>query len=127
MCQVLVHAPWLALCAADWNALLSRILKKILSALEALVEDWVTPRCDDLDGWLEGVECEFETDLVVALACAAVGDGEAAFLLGYGDLGASDDWAGEGGSEEVDVLVDGIAGDGGEAELLDELLILLLV
>ena len=50
-------------------------------------------------------------------------DGEAAFLLRNGDLGASDDGTGEGGAEKVDVLVDGIAGDGWVAELFDELYI----
>lgn len=59
--------------------------------------------------------------MVVALAGAAVGDGKAAFLLGDGDLGAGDDGAGEGGAKEVDVLVDGVAGDGWVAELFDEL------
>jgi hypothetical protein len=50
-----------------------------------------------------------------------VGDGEARFLLRDGDLSAGDDGAGEGGAEEIDVLVDGVAGDGWVAELFDEL------
>jgi hypothetical protein len=70
---------------------------------------------------LEGVEGELEADLVVAFACAAVGDGEAVLLLCNCYLGAGDDWAGEGGAKEVDVLVDGVAGDGWVAELFDEL------
>jgi len=59
--------------------------------------------------------------LVVAFACAAVRNGEAVLLLRNGDLGTSDDRAGEGGAEEVDVFVDGVAGDRWVAELLDEL------
>jgi hypothetical protein len=41
--------------------------------------------------------------------------------LGDLDLGAGNDRAGEGGTKEVHVLVDGIASNGGEAKLLDEL------
>ena len=37
------------------------------------------------------------------------------------DLGAGNDGAGEGGTEKVHILVDGIASNSGEAELLDEL------
>jgi len=59
--------------------------------------------------------------LVVAFACAAVRNELAAFLLGDCDLGAGDDWAGEGGSKQVDVLVACVRLDSGEAELLHEL------
>ena len=59
--------------------------------------------------------------MVIALARAAMTDGEAALLLRDGDLGAGDDRTSEGGAEEVDVLVDGVAGDCGIAELFDEL------
>lgn len=121
MCQVLIHTPWLALGARDWNALCGGVVKQVLTTLELVVEDWVSPWSDDLDGGLEGVEGEFETDLVVALAGATVRDGKAAFLLGDCNLGTGDDWAGEGGTEKVDVLVDGVAGNGWIAELLDEL------
>ncbi len=38
-------------------------------------------------------------------------------------MGTSNDWSSEGGSEEVDVLVDGIALNGWEAKLLDELIV----
>lgn len=121
VCQVLVHAPWLALCASDGNALLCGVVEQILTTLEALVEDGVTPWSNDLDGGLESVEGEFEADLVVALASAAVGDGEAALLLGDCHLRTSNDGTSERSSEKVDVLVDGIARNGGEAELLDKL------
>lgn len=46
----------------------------------------------------------FEADLVVALA--AVADESTVLFLGDGDLAASYDGTGKGGSEEVDVLVD---------------------
>jgi len=121
MRQVLVHTPGLALRARDWDALLRRIVEQIVAALEAVVEDRVSPGRQDLDGRLQGVEGELEADLVVALARTTMRDREAAFLLRDGDLGAGDDGSGEGGAEEVYVLVDGVAGDGWVAQLLDEL------
>lgn len=92
-----------------------------MTTLEPLVEDWFPPWCKNLDCGLESVECEFETDLIVALASAAVGDSEAAFLLGDGNLGTSDDWTSEGGTEEVNVLVDSVTSNGRVAKLFDEL------
>jgi hypothetical protein len=41
--------------------------------------------------------------------------------LGEIDLGAGNDGASQRGTEKVDVLVDGVAGNCGEAKLLDEL------
>ena len=104
VCHVLVHAPWLALGAGDGDALLGGVVEEVVAALEAVVEDGVPPGCDDLDAGLESVEGQLEADLVVTLTSAAVGDGEAALLLGDGDLGTGDDGAGKGGTEEVCVL-----------------------
>ena len=73
-----------------------------------------------MNRWLKGVECELETNLVVAFACAAVGDELAAFLLGDLDLRASDDGACEGCAEQVDILVCSVALDCWEAELADK-------
>ncbi|THW45416.1 Bystin-domain-containing protein [Aureobasidium pullulans] len=115
--QVLVHAPGLALCAGDGDAGLLGVVEEILATLEAVVEDGVAPWGNDLDGGLQGVEGQLEADLVVALTGAAVRDSETALLLGDGDLGAGND-----GTGERNVLVDGIALDSGPAELLDELL-----
>lgn len=44
------------------------------------------------------------------------------FLCNF-NLGSSNDWASKGGSEEVDVLVDGVALNGREAQLVDEFVI----
>ncbi|THV88227.1 Bystin-domain-containing protein [Aureobasidium pullulans] len=115
--QVLVHAPGLALCAGDGDAGLLGVVEEILATLEAVVEDGVAPWGNDLDGGLQGVEGQLEADLVVALTGAAVRDGETALLLGDGNLGAGND-----GTGERNVLVDGIALDSGPAKLLDELL-----
>lgn len=121
VCQVLIHAPGLALGACDGDASSSRVVKQVVAALESVVEDGLSPWSEHNDAGLEGVEGQLEADLVVTLAGAAVGDGEAALLLSDGDLGAGDDGAGERGAEQVDVLVDGVAGDGWVAQLLDEL------
>ena len=63
--------------------------------MEAVVEFGNTPGGNDFNVWLEGIECEFETNLVVAFACAAVGDGNTVFPEGNGNLGTGDDGAGE--------------------------------
>ena len=105
MCQVLVHAPGLRFGGGDGDSLLCRIVQQIISALEGLVELWNAPRGDDLDGGLESIKGEFESNLVVAFAGATMGDVLAAFLLGDFDLSASDDGAGKGCTEQVDVFV----------------------
>lgn len=96
--QVLVHGPGLALGAGDGDARLLSVLEKVGTALEAVVEDGVTPWGNDLNVGLESVECKLETDLVVTLAGATVRDGETSLLLGDGDLRAGNDGAGERGA-----------------------------
>ena len=63
-----------------------------------------TPWGNDLDVRLEAVEGQLESDLVVTLSGAAVGDVLAAELSGGLHHGSCNDWASERGSEEVDVL-----------------------
>lgn len=48
-------------------------------------------------------------------------DGEAALLLGYSDLSAGGNWASQRCAKKVDILIDGITCDSGEAEPLNEL------
>jgi hypothetical protein len=98
VCQVLIHAPRLALCAADWDSGLLSIVEEIVAAGESVVEFGETPWGDDLDGRLEGVECKFKTDLVISFTSAAVRDSNASFLLCDFDLGAGNDGASEGRS-----------------------------
>lgn len=82
--QVLVHGPGLGLGGGDGDALLLGVVEQVLTALEALVEDGVAPRGDDLDAGLEGVEGKLEANLVVTLTSATVRDGEAALALSFG-------------------------------------------
>ena len=84
--QVLVHTPRLGLGRGDGDALLGGVGEQIISALEAVVEDRVSPWGDDLDIRLQGVKGQFEADLVIALARATVGNGKASLLLGNVDL-----------------------------------------
>lgn len=121
--HVLIHRPWLGLGLGDWDTLLCSVVEEVVAALEALVELGHPPWSNNLNVGLQGIVAKLETDLVVTLASAAVRDGKAALLLGNGNLTASNDGTGERGTKEVDVLVDGIALDGGEAKLLDELLL----
>lgn len=79
--QVLVHTPGLGLGGGDGDTLLSGIVEQGVTTGEAVVEDGVTPRGNDLDVGLQGVESKLETDLVVTLAGAAVRDGDSAFPL----------------------------------------------
>lgn len=120
MCEVLVHRPRLRLGRCDWDTLLGGVVEQIAAALEGIVEFGDTPWGNDLDGGLEGVEGQLEADLVVAFAGAAVRDELAALGLCNCDLGSGDDWSGERGSEEVDVLVAGVGLDGWEAQLFHE-------
>lgn len=41
--------------------------------------------------------------------------------LGDINLGTGDNWASQRGTQEVDVLVDGVASNGGEAQFLNKL------
>lgn len=120
--SVLVHGPWLGLGGGNWDTGLGGVLEQIVAAGEAVVELWKSPWSDDLDIWLESEESELETDLVVALSGAAVGDDSAAFLLGDVNHAARDDWTGERGAEQVDTLVDGVALDSWDTLLVNELL-----
>lgn len=61
--------------------------------------------------------------LTYAFACAAVAQKIAVVLLSNADLGASDDRSGQSSSKEVSVLIDGIALDCSEDDLLDEFLL----
>lgn len=121
MRQVLIHRPRLALRAANGDTGRSGIIEQGITTRKSLVELGQSPRRNDLDLGLQGVEAELEADLIVALAGATVRDGDAVLLLRDGDLGAGDDGARQRGAEQVDVLVDGVALNGREAELLDEL------
>lgn len=122
MGQVLIHRPWLALCAADWDSGCGGVIQKGVTAGKTLVEFWHSPWCNDLDLWLQSIECKLETNLIVTLSGATVADCEAALLLCNGNLGSGNNWACERGTEKVDVLVDGIALNSWEAELFNELL-----
>lgn len=79
--QVLIHGPGLGLGGGDGDTLLGGIGEEVITADEALVEDRVTPRGNDLDVGLESVEGELEANLVVTLTGTAVGDSEAALAL----------------------------------------------
>ena len=94
--EVFVHAPGFGLGGGDGDGLLGGVVEEVVAAGEAGVEFGDAPGGDHFDGGLEGIEGEFEADLVVAFAGAAVGDGDAVFFLGDSDLGAGDDGAGEG-------------------------------
>lgn len=70
------------------------------------------PRSDNLDGRLQAVKGQFESDLVVTLAGASVGDKVTGFSFGDFDHASGNDGSGERCTEEVDTFVDGVDLDG---------------
>lgn len=119
--EVVVHAPGSLGAGRNGDVVLGGKLEEIGTALELLDKLGKSPWGDDLHGGVASLEGKLEADLVIALAGAAVTKEVAVVLLSNADLSASDDGAGEGGTEEVAVLVDGVALDGAEDNLLDEL------
>lgn len=79
--QVLVHTPWLGLGRGDGDTLLGGVVKQGVTASETVVEDGVTPRGNDLDVGLQGIESEFEANLVVTFTGATVRDSDGTFSL----------------------------------------------
>ena len=79
--QVLVHTPWLGLGRGDGDTLLGGVVKQGVTASETVVEDGVTPRGNDLDVGFQGIESEFEANLVVTLTGATVRDSDGTFSL----------------------------------------------
>ena len=67
------------------------------------------------------LERKLEANLVIPFTGATVRHGEAAFLLSNCNLCTCNDGTGKRGPEQVDVLIDGIAGDSWVAELFDKL------
>lgn len=121
MCQILVHAPRLALGAPDGYVHCLGVVEQVVAAFELVVKHGITPRRNDGDGRLQSVEGEFESNLIVALACTSVRHGEAALLLRNGNLSSCRHGTSKRCAEKVDVLVDGVALDCGEALLFYEL------
>lgn len=75
---------------------------------------------------ISNLETYLKADLVVALASATVGNKVTALLLSNTHLGTSDDRASQRGAEQIPTLVDGVALNGAEAQLVDELLLEIL-
>ena len=96
--HVLVHRPWLSFGLGHGDADLGGVLEKVVTALEAVVELGNSPWGNNLDVGLEGVEGKLETNLVVTLTSAAVGDGNTVLSESNIDLGTGNDWTSERGS-----------------------------
>ena len=82
----------------------------------------LTNRGDNLELGVEGLDGGLKTNLVVALASAAVGDIGGAELVGDLDELLGKQRAGQGGEQRVLVLVHGVGGDGLGQELIGELI-----
>jgi hypothetical protein len=70
--HILVHTPRLALRGRDRNASLCSIVQQIVPSIEPLEKLGIPPRRNNLDAWLDCVECQFEPNTIVAfLACVS--------------------------------------------------------
>jgi hypothetical protein len=98
------------------------VLLAILDAIGSRAQIPLPPRRDDLELGSERAEGQLEPDLVVALASRSVGHGIAAGLQRHLDLVLRDQRPRQGRSEQVGALVDGVSADGGEDEVVNELL-----
>src|SRR5690606_18378848 len=83
----------------------------------------VADRCDDLEVGRKSTETDLETDLVIALAGAAVRDDGAAVLTGGLNDVLDDQRAADGRHQRVAVHVQGVGLDGGQAVLVGELVL----
>ena len=94
----------------------------VVDLLIAALQIPLTPGSDDGHVGAEGLEGQLETDLVIALAGAAVADGVGA--LGDGDVsqGLGNAGTGEGGAQQV-ILILGAELQGGEDVVLHEVLL----
>ena len=72
--QVLIGRPRLGRGLEDGDAMLSGVVEESGSTGESVVELGESPRSNNLDRGLETVEGELESDLVVSLSSASVGD-----------------------------------------------------
>mmetsp|Transcript_21213 Transcript_21213/g.43056 ORF Transcript_21213/g.43056 Transcript_21213/m.43056 type:complete len:339 (+) Transcript_21213:728-1744(+) len=107
----------------DGDPALLGVREQVLAALELVVELRDPPRHDALQTCLQSVGAELEANLVVALASGAVRDVIATFLLSDGHLGLGDARTGQGSSQEVAALVDGVGANDGEYVVLDKILL----
>ena len=107
----------------DGDVVLLAVGEEVLASLEALDELGVAPGGDHLGLGHEGLGAHLETDLVVALAGGAVGEVGSALLVGDADHLLGDAGTSDGGTEQVARFVDGVALDGLEDVVGDELCI----
>ena len=90
--------------------------------LAAGIEVPLAPGRDHLDVGIERVIAELETDLVVALAGGAMGDGLGPGLMRDLDLALGDERPRDRGAEQVEPLVEGVGAEHREDEVAHELL-----
>ncbi len=116
--EVAVAAEEVLLRLVDRHAVLPGVVEGVLAGADRPLP----PRRDHLEVRGEGAVGDLEAHLVVALAGGAVGERVGLLLDGHLDLVVGEEWAREGGAEEVAVLVDGARGEGLVAVVADELL-----
>ncbi|KAH3673428.1 hypothetical protein WICPIJ_009816 [Wickerhamomyces pijperi] len=92
--HVFIGGPWLGLGLGDWDTLFGSVVQKILSTSESFKEGWVSPWNNTGDIWLQSVEGQLESDLIVTLTSTTVGNSKTTFFFSNLDLGLGNDWSG---------------------------------
>ncbi len=118
------EVPDVTVAAVDiFLALLHRdvVFLRVGDGIFAGIDVPLAPGGDDLQIWRNRFVGEFETNLIVAFAGAAVGKAVGAELQRDFRLALAEDGPGHGGAEQVGVLVDGAGAQRGPDVLTDEL------
>jgi len=84
--EVFIHGPGSLWGRRDRDIVLSSKLEEILSAMESVAKFGQPPRSDDLKRGIEGLEGEFEANLIIAFASTSVREELTVELLGDLDL-----------------------------------------
>jgi len=124
--KVLILAPRCLGGGRDGDVVFGGKLQQSLSALKSVTELGESPGGNDLERGVASLEGELKSDLIIAFTGAAVAYKIALVLLGSSDLGTSNDWASQSSPKEVTVLINGVALDSAEDDLLDEFLLKIL-
>ena len=102
--------------ALDRDAVLLGVVHQLLAGQQVPLTPWG----DYLDAWLQRVGTQLETHLVVAFAGGAVGNGVGAGFVGNFDQALGDQRTGDGSTQQVLALVDGVGAEHREHEITHE-------
>jgi hypothetical protein len=106
----------------DGDFVLCAVSEQVLASLEGLNELGIAPRGNALDSRRKSLSAHFEADLVVSLTGGSVRNVRGTFFDGDADHLLGDARTGNGGTEKVSSLVDGVGLDGFKDIVVDVVL-----